>query len=272
MNGRELKMKIGFIGCGNMGGALAYAIGKEGQHQVYHADNDAARANALAEQFAATVTDAVTLARCCDFIFLGVKPYGICPLLSTLEGALADNQNAVLVSMAAGVTLTSIRAALPSGNPIIRILPNTPVALGEGMTVYAPSENLSSRAEADFASLMRPTGHLDRLDESLIDTACVVSGCGPAYAYMFLDALARAGERGGLAYEDSKRFAAQMMRGAAAMVLHSDQSPRTLRERVCSPGGSTIEGVRVLEADGLDALVDRAFDASLRRTRELGQK
>ncbi len=265
-------MKIGFIGCGNMGGALARSIGACAEHTVYLADRDDSRVETLCQSITALATDAQTIARTCEFIFLGVKPYGICPLLETLKGALCDNPDAVLVSMAAGVTLDTIQDALATKNPVIRILPNTPVALGEGMTVYAPSNTLTAEKERDFVFLMRPTGRLDRIDESLIDTACVVSGCGPAYAYMFLDALARAGERGGLSYEDAKFYAAQMMRGAASMVLASDKTPRTLREEVCSPGGSTIEGVRVLASDGIDALIDRAFDASLKRTRELGQQ
>ena len=265
-------MKIGFIGCGNMGGALARAIAATGEHTVYLSDLDEARAQTLATAVSATVADADTLVRSCDFVFLGVKPYGIRPLLESLSDSLAARPDTVLVSMAAGVTVAAIQEALSTPHPIVRILPNTPVALGEGMTVYATSDDLDAAREQEFVSLMRPTGRLDRLSESLIDTACVVSGCGPAYAYMFLDALARAGERGGLPYETAKCYAAQMMRGAASMVLASEKTPRTLREEVCSPGGSTIEGVRVLEADGLDALIDRAFDASLKRTRELGQK
>lgn len=255
-----------------MGGALARSIGACAEHTIYLADRDSSRVETLCQSITALATDADTIARTCDFIFLGVKPYGICPLLEALNDALCHNPDAVLVSMAAGVTLSAIDETLVTRNPVIRILPNTPVALGEGMTVYTPSDRLSPDREAAFVSMMCPTGRLDRIDESLMDTACVVSGCGPAYAYMFLDALARAGERGGLSYENAKCYAAQMMRGAASMVLASDKTPRTLREEVCSPGGSTIEGVRVLETDGIDALIDRAFDASLKRTRELGQK
>ena len=254
-----------------MGGALALAIGSTGAHEILLADTNAEKAQALARQIGATVADAEELARHTRFLFLGVKPYGIRPLVASLSDALKSNPTCTLVSMAAGVRVEDIEEALAAQNPVIRILPNTPVALGRGMTVYTPSARVSPKTEDVFVSLMTPTGALDRIDESLIDAACAVAGCGPAFAYMFIDALAKGGESAGLDYESAKRYAAEMVKGAAEMVLTQNKSPDTLREEVCSPGGSTIEGVKALWSDGFSDSVCRAVGASFHRTVELGK-
>ena len=264
-------MKIGFIGCGNMGGALAFAIGSTGAHEILLADTNTEKAEALAARIGAVVTDAEALASCADFLFLGVKPYGIRPLVASLSDALKGNTTRTLVSMAAGVRVEAIENALATKNPVIRILPNTPVAVGKGMTVYTPSARVGVETENAFVSLMTPTGAVDRIDESLIDAACAVAGCGPAFAYMFIDALAKGGERAGLSYDSAKRYAAEMVKGAAEMVLAQKKSPDTLREEVCSPGGSTIEGVRSLWNDNFSDTVSRAVNASYHRTVELGK-
>lgn len=264
-------MKIGFIGCGHMGSALAQAVGGSKEHGLYIADRHPERLAALCTATGAQLCDAERVVKCCDFVFIGVKPQDVPGLLEQLQNAFAENPNAVLVSMAAGVSVASIRGCMVSKNPVIRILPNTPVALGEGMTVYTACDSLTREQENAFVELMRPTGRLDRIDEALIDAACVVAGCGPAYAYLFADALAKAGEAVGLCYEDAKVYAAQMLRGAASMLLKSEKSPEILCREVCSPGGSTIEGVRVFQNEGLFELVQRAFDASYKRTVELGQ-
>lgn len=264
-------MKIGFIGCGHMGGALAQAIGCSKEYGLYIADRHPDRLDALCAATGAQLCDAERVVKCCDFVFLGVKPHDMPGLLKDLQSALTHNPKEVLVSMAAGIAVSTIRGLLSSQNPVIRILPNTPVALGEGMTVYTACDFLTREQENAFMELMRPAGRLERIDETLIDAACVVAGCGPAYAYLFADALAKAGETAGLCYEDAKVYAAQMLRGAASMLLETDKSPEILCHEVCSPGGSTIEGVRVFQNEGLFELVQRAFDASYKRTVELGQ-
>ncbi len=264
-------MKIGFIGCGHMGSALAQAIGGGKAHELYIADRHPQRLDALCAATGALLTDAQSVILGCDFVFIGVKPHDMPGLLRDLQSALTHNPKVVLISMAAGITVSAIRQMLTSANPVIRILPNTPVALGEGMTVYTVCDRLKQEQEMSFAELMRPTGRLERIDETLIDAACVVAGCGPAYAYLFADALAKAGEAAGLCYEDARAYAAQMLRGAATMMLQTQKSPETLCREVCSPGGSTIEGVRVFQNEGLFELVQRAFDASYKRTAELGQ-
>lgn len=265
-------MKVGFIGCGNMGGALARAISSAEGVEILLADRDSEKASALAAEIGGVAATAESLCKECDFLFLGVKPNGIAALLSELDEALKLNTGVHLVSMAAGVTLATLDGLTTTPHPAIRIMPNTPVAVGEGMTVYAENALVTEEAEAEFLRIMKPTGALEKLDEELIDAACAVSGCGPAFAYMFIDALAQGGEAAGLSRESALLFAAEMVRGAAKMVLSSTDTPSTLKERVCSPGGSTIEGVRSLEADGFTDSVRRAVSASFQKTKLLGKK
>ena len=265
-------MKVGFIGCGNMGGALARAVSLADGVRVYLSDRDEERAAALARELGGEAGCAEALAKECDFLFLGVKPNGIRELLSGLEEPLKLNTGVTLVSMAAGISLEHLAGMTKSPYPTVRNMPNTPVAVGEGMTVYAPNELVTKENEAEFCRIMHHTGTLDRLGEELIDAACAVSGCGPAFAYMFIDALAKGGEAAGLPREKALLYASEMVRGAAKMVLSSDKTPETLKNNVCSPGGSTIEGVHSLEGDGFDGTVRRAVNASFEKTKILGKK
>ncbi len=264
-------MNVGFIGCGNMGGALAFAVSQSLETKVYISDFDSAKTNALKAKIPCTVADSETLLRTSDFVFLGVKPNGLAGLLESLKKPLSECPNTVLVSMAAGVKIEKILSMLPIPHPVIRIMPNTPVNVGEGMTLYAVSDTVTPATEAAFLALMKTTGAVDRIDESLIDAACAVAGCGPAFGYMFIDALANAGKDCGLSYEKAKFYAAKMLKGAAEMVLQSEKSPDTLKQEVCSPGGSTIEGVKVFAAEDLAGITHRAVRASFEKTKALGK-
>ncbi len=264
-------MNVGFIGCGNMGGALAFAVSQSLKTNIYISDFDSAKTDALKAKIPCAVLDSDALVRASDFVFLGVKPNGLAGLLESLKAPLLEHPNTVLVSMAAGVSIEKILSMLPTPHPVIRIMPNTPVNVGEGMTLYSVSDAVTPGTEAAFLSLMEKTGAVDAIDEVLIDAACAVAGCGPAFGYMFIDALAKAGESAGLTYEKAKFYAAKMLKGAAEMVLQSEKSPDTLRKEVCSPGGSTIEGVKVFDAEDLAGITHRAVTASFEKTKALGK-
>ena len=150
-------------------------------------------------------------------------------------------------------------------------MPNTPVAVGEGLTAYSKNTLVSEKNISDFEDVMKFTGALEAMEESEIDAFCAIAGCGPAYAYMFIDALAKVGERIGLSYNDAMTYAATMLRGASLMALKKGIDPVTLRKNVCSPGGATIEGVKVLEAGDFDSLIADAIEAAFGRTVELGR-
>ncbi|MBQ7324419.1 MAG: NAD(P)-binding domain-containing protein, partial [Clostridia bacterium] len=187
-------MKIGFIGCGNMGSALAIAAAKSKIGEIYLSNRTPAKAEALAGQIGATVSTNLEIATTCNIIFLGVKPHLLRDLLASLSPILAERQDRfLLISMAAGVTVASIEEAAGACYPIIRIMPNTPTSVGEGMIQYCKNTAVTDEMEADFLALLAYAGKVDPLDEHLIDAASAVSGCGPAFACLFVEALADGG-------------------------------------------------------------------------------
>ena len=263
-------MVIGFIGAGNMGGALAAAAAVSGE-TILLADRDTARAAALAADIGAEAVDTARVARDCDYLFLGVKPQGLPALLEELKPLLAARAvPPVLVSMAAGIATARITAWLGAEYPLIRIMPNTPASVGEGMIQYC-SSHVTAEEEAEFCKLMAPAGRLDPVPETLIDAASCVSGCGPAWVYQFIEALADGGVACGLPRAQAQEYAAQMVLGSAKLVLESGKHPGELKDAVCSPGGSTIQGVRVLEEQGFRGAVMDAVLAAYDRTKEMGK-
>ena len=266
-----MEMTFGFIGTGNMGGALARAAAKAGV-SITLADQNKEKAAALAYELGCVSTDVQTLAENCDLIFLGVKPQVMGSMLSEIAPALADRQDGfVLVSMAAGVAIEDIRAMAGNAYPVIRIMPNIPVSAGAGVILYDTTDNVSAEALESFREGMRFAGLLDPLPEKLIDAGSAVSGCGPAFVSMFIEALADGGVACGLPRDKALAYAAQTVAGTAQMLLDSGMHPGQLKDAVCSPGGSTIAGVRALEQGGFRACAMDAVDAAFDRTKELGK-
>lgn len=263
-------MNVGFIGAGNMGGALARAIRNDTETKVYIYDTNAEKATKLASEIGAIGCELSLLLTESDFIFLGVKPNVISAVCEQIRDLL--KKNTVLISMAAGVKLAKLDEALNAKSPVIRIMPNTPVTYGVGMTAWCKNSLVTDAMAKEFERIMAYTGAVDNIPEDNIDAFCAIAGCGPAYAYMFVDALAKAGENCGLDRERALFYASKMLAGAATMAEKSPLPPKSLCENVCSPGGSTIEGVKVLEAEGFDATVQKAIVAAYNRTKELGKK
>ncbi len=265
-------MKIGFIGAGNMGGAIAIAVAKAvgGEHLLI-ADLNTEKAAALAADIGATATDNDRVVAESDFIFLGVKPQVMEAALTALRPALtARKQKPVLISMAAGLTVDCIKE-WSGGLPVIRIMPNTPVAVGEGMTLYTVGADVTAAQKAVFTDFMTASGRLCELPESLIDAGCAVSGCGPAFAYLFIEALAAGGTEKGLDPALSLELAAQTVLGAAKMVHQTGKDPIALKDAVCSPGGATLQGVSALERGNFRDVAMSAVDAAYQRTLEMKQ-
>lgn len=265
-------MKIGFIGTGNMGGALARAAAKGG-NTLLLANRTPAKAEALAKELGGTVCPNAEAAETAELLFLGVKPQGLPGLAGELAPVLqARKGNApVVVSMATAVTLRELDAMLGGGLPLIRIMPNTPAAVGAGTILYA-AQNVTDAQLNAFRAVLAQAGLLLPLPEAQIDAASAISGCGPAFCFQFADALALGGVRAGLSYPDACRLAAQTMLGAAEMLLQGGEAPDVLKMRVCSPAGTTIEGVLALEQGGFSYTVQNAVTAAYRRTVEMTRK
>ncbi len=263
---------FGFIGCGNMGGALATAVAKTVTgRNVLLTDSDSKKAEALAYQLSATVADLKTTVASADFLFLGVKPQGFAALFETLAPMLQKKKTTVLVSMAAGVSIGAIEQLAGASLPIIRIMPNTPVSVGEGMILYTANAGVTEDTMNTFLLAMQEAGRLDRIDEAKIDAASALSGCGPAFVYLFAEGLADGAVECGLARDKANLYAAQTLLGAAKLLLTSGKHPGELKDAVCSPGGTTIAGVHALEENAFRAGSMSAVTAAYEKTLQLKQ-
>jgi pyrroline-5-carboxylate reductase len=266
-------IKVGFIGAGNMGGALATAVTKAG-YRVCVYDKDEAKTAALSEKIGAKVLkNANDVIFNCTFVFLGVKPQMLEELAKEIRPLLDEmGQSApILISMAAGTSIARLKE-LFGDRFIVRIMPNTPVSVGKGMTLWCASDNMSVHQTGAVEDILSQSGRLDHIDEKLIDAASAVSGCGPAFVYMFAEALADGGVLCGLPRDKALTYAAQTLAGAAEYLMASGEHPGKLKDNVCSPGGTTIEGVRTLEACSFRSAATEAVIAAYEKTLTLAKK
>ena len=257
-------MKYGFIGCGTMGGAIAKALSKKTAD--FAVTDRSGKAKALGFPY----TSAEEIAAQADRIFLAVKPQMMAGALESLRPILAQRKP-LLITMAAGLTMAQIEAMAGASLPIIRIMPNTPVSVGKGMTLYCANKLVNEATLADFLSDMECSGALDPVEERLFDAAGTVSGCGPAYVYMFIEAMADGAVACGVPRTQAMEYAAATLAGAAEMVLATGQHPGALKDAVCSPGGSTIAGVKALEDKAFRGTVMDCVMAAFKRNQELGK-
>ena len=244
-----MKEKFGFIGCGNMGSALAKALAKkvDGKNLLL-TDTNIFLAEKLALELFACYASTEEILDECDYIFLGVKPQTLPTLFAQIRPLLAAREEKpVLISMAAGTSIARIEelAEVPCG--VIRIMPNTPVSIGEGMILFHSNQTTTDKQLQVFTEAMECAGKLDFLPENLIDAASALSGCGPAFVYMFAEALSDGAVACGLPREKANLYAAQTLLGSAKMLLESGKHAGELKDAVCSPGGTTIAGVQALE-------------------------
>ena len=261
-------MKYGFIGCGNMGGAIARAL-SQSTEDILISDRSG-KARALAAELGIGYADVKTVAENCDRIFLAVKPHMMQGVLEPLK-SLLEARKPLVITMAAGLEIAQIAAFSGCGLPIIRIMPNTPTAIGKGVIQYCANDLVDTDTLSDWLSDMAPCGLLDCLEERLIDAASALSGSGPAYMYIFLEALADGAVACGIPRAKAMEYAAMTMAGSAEMFLATRQHPGALKDAVCSPGGSTIAGVRALEKQGFRSAAMECVMATYLRNKELGK-
>ena len=261
-------MKYGFIGCGNMGSAIAKALALTTTD--FAITDRSGKAIALAAEIPCGYLSSEEIAQQCDRIFLGVKPHMMKGVLSPLQEILAEKKP-LLITMAAGLTTDQIEEFAGCQIPVIRIMPNTPVAIGKGVIQYCCNDLVNREMLQDFLMDLRHAGVLDPLEERLIDAGSAISGSGPAYVYMFIEALADGAVACGIPRAKALEYAAATVIGAGEMVLATGQHPGALKDAVCSPGGSTIAGVRALENHGFRAAAMEAVIATCNRNKELGK-
>lgn len=254
---------VGFIGTGNMGAALARAAVKSPlTEQLLLSNRSAEKPRRLAEELGGTVLDNRGVAQKAEVLFLAVKPQMLPDVIGEIRPVLdARRDRVVLVSMAAGWSLEKLGAAL-GDRPIVRIMPNIPVSVGAGVTLLCPNGQISAEELQTVEDLLAASGLVSELDEGHLDAAGGVTGCGPAFAAMFVEALADGAVACGLPRHEALAFAAQMLMGSAQLLLETGEHPGSLKDRVCSPGGSTIQGVRLLEERAFRAAVTDAVIAT----------
>lgn len=259
----------GFIGAGNMGGTLAGAVCRcHATRRVAVSCRTQAETRSVAERLGCVASDNIRVAGDSRLLFLGVKPGMIDELAAEISPAI--NQGTILVSMLAGVSIARLEELFGADRPIIRILPNTPCAVGQGIILYSHNARVSEEDVALFRRMLEGVGLIDEIPEGLIDAAGTLTGCGPAFAYMFIEALADGAVACGVPRESAQKYAAAMLAGSARMVLESGKHPGALKDAVCSPGGTTIEGVESLEKEGFRHAAAEAVRAAYEKTRRMG--
>lgn len=265
-------MKIGFIGLGNMATAIIGGILKKelaSPAEICGADKYEAACEKARKSFGIeTYTDNCEVVKQADLLVLAVKPVFFPEVLKEIREMLRPET--VVTSIAAGKTITYIEEGLQ--NPaakIVRCMPNTPALVGEGCTGVCANKNVSEEEMQMVLNLMNSFGVAEVVPENLMDTVVGVSGSSPAYVFMFIEAMADAAVAEGMPRKQAYHFAAQAVLGSAKMVLETGMHPGELKDMVCSPGGTTIQAVKVLEEKGMRGAVMDAVEACIEKSRQL---
>ncbi|MDO4199048.1 MAG: pyrroline-5-carboxylate reductase [Erysipelotrichaceae bacterium] len=255
-------MKYGFIGTGNMASALIKVMAdKVNGEDIFLSNRTLSKAKKLSDEYSCELSDNRKIAEMCDYIILGVKPQMLKGVIDEIKDILESRNDYVLVSMAAGYQIKDYYEMLGFECSMIRIMPNTPVKVNEGIILYC-YENTDEGKVDIFIGTLEKAGKLFYVDEDHFDAAGTVSGCGPAYVDMMIEALSDGGVMCGLSRKQAVELASQMMMGSAKLVMESGKNPIELKDEVCSPGGTTIEGVKVLEEKGVgNALMEAIIKA-----------
>ena len=262
---------ISCIGSGNMGFALMSAA--KGA-DIYITDADGEKAKSAAASLGAKVLSSnIEAVEKGDIIFLAVKPQVLQQVLAEIAST-ANKKNSsgnapVFVSMAAGWSIAKIQDILGK-IPVVRIMPNTPALIGKGMIALSASPEVSANSVSEIEKILNGAGIIDKVEERFMNAVTGLSGSGPAFVYLFIEALADGGVQAGLPRDKALRYAAQTALGAAAMVQETGKHPGELKDMVTSPGGTTIAGIAALEDGAFRSTVIKAVKAAWKRSIELG--
>jgi len=261
-------MTFGFIGTGSMGSALARAVRRTRPGEdILLSNRTVTKAEKLAKELGCHAVINEIVAERADYIFLGAKPQMMGDLLGDLAPTLARRRSRfILVTMAVGLSIADIQAMAGGEYLVMRIMPNTPVAIGEGMILYTLGKGVSQIEEQNFLDALSGVGRFSRVPESLIDIGAAVSSSGPAFVSIFIEALVDGGVACGLPRDLAKEYAVQMVVGSSRLISESDQHPGALKDAVCSPGGTSIQGVRKLEEMGFRGAVMNAVIAACEKS------
>lgn len=262
--------KIGFIGMGNMGTAIMRGLLKtyKPEELLFTSAHEAKMQKITEETGVAHVSTATECAEQVKYLVLAVKPQVLPIIFKELNGKISKDQ--VVISIAAGYAIADLQAGLGDSARIVRSMPNTPAMVGEGMSGVSYDEALFTDEEKDVIDgFFTSFGKMEKVDEKLMDVVGSASGCSPAYVYMFIEALADGCVKNGLPRQAAYKMVAQAVLGSAKMVLETGKHPGELKDMVCSPGGTTIEGLAALEENGFRGAIIKACDANFEKNKKL---
>jgi pyrroline-5-carboxylate reductase len=269
-----MEKKIGFIGLGNMGNAILQGI--LGSNivpgtQIYVYDHHPEKGQVLNQTYSVNDLDSARdVAREADIVFIAVKPNVIVDVLVDIQKEL--KKNTIVISIAAGVTIKTIAKCVGYEQKIIRVMPNTPALVNAAMCSITPNTEITDEELSAVQQLLNCIGETEVVPEDLIDAVIGASGSSPAFVFMFIEALADGAVKSGLSRKQAYKFAAQAVLGSAKLLLETGKHPGELKDMVCSPAGTTIEGVQMLEAKGFRSAVIDAVEATVNKSKYLAEK
>lgn len=269
-----MEQRIGFIGLGNMGNAILQGILASNiitGPQLYVYDTHPEKGIALNQLYGINNLDsAKNVAKESDIVIVAVKPNVIIDVLNDIQKEL--KKNTIVISIAAGVSIKSIAKCVGYEQKIIRVMPNTPALVNAAMCSITPNTEVTAEELEIVQKLFNCIGETEIVSEYLIDAVVGASGSSPAFVFMFIEALADGAVKGGLSRKQAYKFAAQAVLGSAKLLLETEKHPGELKDMVCSPAGTTIEGVQMLEEKGFRAAIIDAVEATITKSKLLGEK
>ncbi len=267
-----MSFKLGFIGCGNMATAIMNGAVKSGflnGDEVCVYDTDGIKSELLKETLGVTVlSSASDVAENSYAVVLAVKPQVFPIVLPQIKDSVTKNDTAI-ISIGAGKTLNYISSFFEDFTPVVRVMPNINAKVGASMSAVCKNNNVDDDLFDFTKELCKSFGDVIELPESQFSIFGVIAGCAPAYAFMFIDSMARGAALNGMSREQALKISAQAVLGSAKMMLESDESPWALINSVCSPGGTTIEGIATLQSEEFDEAVIKAVQASFEKDKRL---
>ena len=268
-----MNKKIGFIGSGNMAKAMIGGIINSGllkSNMITSSALTESTLKSIEKEFGInTTTDSREVVKNSEIIVVAVKPNVYDNVLESVKDLIDDNK--IIVTIAAGKTIASIESIIGSDKKIIRTMPNTPALVNEGMSALCKNKNITDEELTIVKTIFESFGKAEIVGEYLIDAVIGASGSAPAYVFMFIEAMADAVVSAGMPRNQAYKFVAQAVMGSAKMVLETDKHPGELKDMVCSPGGTTIEAVKTLEAEGSRSSVIKAIDNCIAKSIEMSK-
>ncbi len=266
-----MNTKIGFIGCGNMGTAIVNGLVESGSidsKNIFIIDKDKEKEKKVIQKLGVSKSKSIKeLCTNVDYIVLAVKPDMVPSVLKELD--FQDSK--ILISIAAGITMKTIKKSA-KGFRIVRVMPNTPAFVKEGMTAICCEKSIKEKEKEYINQIFNSIGKVIEIDEKYFNAVTALSGSGPAYVFVFIEAMADAAVRMGLTRETAYNLAAQTVLGSAKLVLETGKHPGQLKDMVCSPAGTTIEAIYQLEKRGFRGTVMKAIGECFEKAEEMSEE